>query len=103
MLPIPPKTNGHGADRPGRSGAAAADRAALRRPHAGDRRARPGQDDDGQGAGGLARLESMQERAVTVNGTTYRLEAPFIVVATQNPIEQEGTYPLPEAQLDRLF
>jgi len=40
---------------------------------------------------------------VTVNGKTYRLESPFIVVATQNPIEQEGTYPLPEAQLDRFL
>ncbi len=50
-----------------------------------------------------ALLEAMQERAVTVNGQTYRLEEPFIVVATQNPIEQEGTYPLPEAQLDRFI
>jgi MoxR-like ATPase len=50
-----------------------------------------------------ALLEAMQELAVTVNGKTYRLEAPFIVVATQNPIEQEGTYPLPEAQLDRFM
>src|SRR6185369_12799408 len=41
--------------------------------------------------------------AVTVNGKTYRMEPPFIVVATQNPIEQEGTYPLPEAQLDRFM
>jgi MoxR-like ATPase len=50
-----------------------------------------------------ALLEAMQELAVTVNGKTYRLEPPFIVVATQNPIEQEGTYPLPEAQLDRFM
>jgi MoxR-like ATPase len=50
-----------------------------------------------------ALLEAMQELAVTVNGKSYRLEPPFIVVATQNPIEQEGTYPLPEAQLDRFM
>ncbi len=50
-----------------------------------------------------ALLEAMQELAVTVNGKTYRLAPPFIVVATQNPIEQEGTYPLPEAQLDRFM
>ena len=50
-----------------------------------------------------ALLEAMQELAVTVNGKTYRLPPPFIVVATQNPIEQEGTYPLPEAQLDRFM
>jgi len=50
-----------------------------------------------------ALLESMQELAVTVNGKTYHLAPPFIVVATQNPIEQEGTYPLPEAQLDRFM
>src|ERR1051325_1433264 len=50
-----------------------------------------------------ALLEAMQELAVTVNGKTYRMEPPFIVVATQNPIEQEGTYPLPEAQLDRFM
>ena len=48
-------------------------------------------------------LEAMQERSVTVGGTTYELERPFFVMATQNPIEQEGTYPLPEAQLDRFF
>jgi MoxR-like ATPase len=48
-------------------------------------------------------LEAMQELAVTVNGKTYRLDPPFVVVATQNPIEQEGTYPLPEAQLDRFM
>ncbi|MBM4114053.1 MAG: AAA family ATPase, partial [Phycisphaerae bacterium] len=48
-------------------------------------------------------LEAMQEKSVTVGGTTYQLERPFFVMATQNPIEQEGTYPLPEAQLDRFF
>ncbi|MBQ9418580.1 MAG: AAA family ATPase [Bacteroidales bacterium] len=50
-----------------------------------------------------ALLEAMQERAVTVGGTTYQLPSPFFVLATQNPIEQEGTYPLPEAQLDRFM
>ncbi len=50
-----------------------------------------------------ALLEAMQEHAVTVSGTSYTLEPPFVVVATQNPIEQEGTYPLPEAQLDRFM
>src|SRR5437867_11039699 len=50
-----------------------------------------------------ALLEAMQELAVTVNGKTYQLPPPFIVVATQNPIEQECTYPLPEAQLDRFM
>ncbi len=50
-----------------------------------------------------ALLEVMQERTVTVDGQTYRLDAPFFVMATQNPIEQEGTFPLPEAQLDRFF
>src|SRR4051794_747036 len=50
-----------------------------------------------------ALLESMQEHSVTVGGTLHRLEEPFLVMATQNPIEQEGTYPLPEAQLDRFF
>ena len=50
-----------------------------------------------------ALLEAMQERSVTVGGTTYKLAAPFLVLATQNPIEQEGTYPLPEAQLDRFM
>ena len=50
-----------------------------------------------------ALLEAMQERRVTVAGTTHDLPAPFFVLATQNPIEQEGTYPLPEAQLDRFF
>ncbi len=49
-----------------------------------------------------ALLESMQECQVTIDGTTYPLEPPFFVVATQNPIEYEGTYPLPEAQLDRF-
>ena len=48
-------------------------------------------------------LEAMQERHVTVFGTTHRIEEPFSVFATQNPIEMEGTYPLPEAQLDRFF
>ncbi len=50
-----------------------------------------------------ALLEAMQEKAVTVAGITYHLEEPFFVLATQNPIEQEGTYPLPEAQLDRFM
>jgi MoxR-like ATPase len=45
----------------------------------------------------------MQEKQVTIGGTTYRLEEPFLVLATQNPIEQEGTYPLPEAQVDRFM
>ncbi|MEY4182521.1 MAG: hypothetical protein RLZZ217_1147 [Planctomycetota bacterium] len=48
-------------------------------------------------------LEAMQERSVTVGGVTHELERPFFVMATQNPVEQEGTYPLPEAQLDRFF
>jgi len=50
-----------------------------------------------------AMLEAMQEHSVTSSGTMYRLPEPFLVLATQNPIEQEGTYPLPEAQLDRFF
>ncbi len=50
-----------------------------------------------------ALLEAMQEKTVTVAGKIYRLEEPFMVLATQNPIEQEGTYPLPEAQLDRFL
>jgi MoxR-like ATPase len=50
-----------------------------------------------------ALLEAMQEHSVTVGGTIHRLEEPFLVLATQNPIEQEGTYPLPEAQLDRFL
>ena len=50
-----------------------------------------------------ALLECMEERQVTVDGTTYRLEQPFMVVATQNPVEHEGTYPLPESQLDRFL
>jgi MoxR-like ATPase len=50
-----------------------------------------------------ALLECMEERQVTVDGTTYQLEAPFMVVATQNPVEMEGTYPLPEAQRDRFM
>jgi len=48
-----------------------------------------------------AMLEAMQEHRVTVVGQTFELEQPFFVLATQNPVEQEGTYPLPEAQLDR--
>jgi len=50
-----------------------------------------------------ALLEAMQEQSVTVGGKAHRLESPFIVLATQNPIEMEGTYPLPEAQVDRFF
>jgi MoxR-like ATPase len=50
-----------------------------------------------------ALLEAMQERSVTAAGTNYALPSPFFVLATQNPIEQEGTYPLPEAQLDRFM
>ena len=50
-----------------------------------------------------ALLEAMQEQSVTVGGETHSLQKPFFVMATQNPIEQEGTYPLPEAQLDRFF
>lgn len=50
-----------------------------------------------------ALLEAMQERQVTIGDNTYNLESPFLVLATQNPIEQEGTYPLPEAQLDRFM
>src|SRR5204862_3024428 len=50
-----------------------------------------------------AMLEAMQEHKVTVVGKTFTLEPPFVVLATQNPIEQEGTYPLPEAQLDRFM
>jgi MoxR-like ATPase len=50
-----------------------------------------------------ALLEAMQERAVTIAGNTYQLSLPYFVLATQNPIEQEGTYPLPEAQLDRFM
>ena len=50
-----------------------------------------------------ALLEAMQERQVTIGETTYKLEEPFLVMATQNPIEQEGTYPLPEAQVDRFM
>lgn len=50
-----------------------------------------------------ALLEAMQEKSVTAAGNTYQLPAPFFVLATQNPIEQEGTYPLPEAQLDRFM
>ena len=50
-----------------------------------------------------ALLEAMEERQVTIDGVTMLLGAPFLVIATQNPIEQEGTYPLPEAQLDRFL
>jgi len=50
-----------------------------------------------------ALLEAMQEKQVTIDGTTYRLKKPFIVIATQNPIEYEGVYPLPEAQIDRFL
>lgn len=50
-----------------------------------------------------ALLEAMQEKSVTVAGNNYKLDAPYFVLATQNPIEQEGTYPLPEAQLDRFM
>lgn len=50
-----------------------------------------------------ALLEAMQEHQVTIGETTYRLDSPFLVLATQNPVEQEGTYPLPEAQVDRFM
>src|SRR4249919_51736 len=50
-----------------------------------------------------ALLEAMQERQVTIGNSSYNLEEPFLVLATQNPIEQEGTYPLPEAQVDRFM
>ena len=50
-----------------------------------------------------ALLEAMQEKQVTIGGTTFKLQEPFLVLATQNPIEQEGTYPLPEAQVDRFM
>ena len=50
-----------------------------------------------------ALLEAMQERQITIGENTYKLEEPFLVLATQNPIEQEGTYPLPEAQIDRFM
>src|SRR5664280_844973 len=50
-----------------------------------------------------ALLEAMQERQITISDHTYKLEDPFLVMATQNPIEQEGTYPLPEAQVDRFM
>ena len=50
-----------------------------------------------------ALLEAMQERQITISETTYKLDEPFLVMATQNPIEQEGTYPLPEAQVDRFM
>jgi MoxR-like ATPase len=48
-------------------------------------------------------LETMQEGSVSIAGNVHQLKRPFFVMATQNPIEQEGTYPLPEAQLDRFF
>ena len=50
-----------------------------------------------------ALLECMEERQVTVDGTSYQLARPFLVLATQNPVEMEGTYPLPEAQRDRFL
>jgi len=50
-----------------------------------------------------ALLEAMQEKQVTIGGQSFRLEEPFLVLATQNPIEHEGTYPLPEAQVDRFM
>ena len=50
-----------------------------------------------------ALLEAMQERQVTIGESTYKLDEPFLVLATQNPMEQEGTYPLPEAQVDRFM
>ena len=50
-----------------------------------------------------ALLEAMQEKQVTIGETSYRLDMPFLVLATQNPVEQEGTYPLPEAQVDRFM
>ena len=50
-----------------------------------------------------ALLEAMQEKHVTIGDTTFKLQAPFLVMATQNPVEQEGTYPLPEAQVDRFM
>jgi MoxR-like ATPase len=50
-----------------------------------------------------ALLEAMQEKSITINGQRHQLDLPFFVLATQNPIEQEGTYPLPEAQLDRFM
>src|SRR5207248_5745388 len=50
-----------------------------------------------------ALLEAMQEKQVTIGEQTFHLEEPFLVLATQNPIEQEGTYPLPEAQVDRFM
>ena len=50
-----------------------------------------------------ALLEAMQERQITIGDKTFELENPFLVMATQNPIEQEGTYPLPEAQIDRFM
>src|SRR5207237_9423547 len=62
--------------------------------------------DEANGAAGKvqsALLESMQERQVTIGDQTFLLPRPFLVLATENPIEQEGTYPLPEAQVDRFM
>lgn len=50
-----------------------------------------------------ALLESMEEKTITIGDKTYKLDKPFLVIATQNPIDQDGTYPLPEAQMDRIF
>ena len=50
-----------------------------------------------------ALLEAMQEKTVTIGETTFKLDRPFLVMATQNPVDQEGTYPLPEAQVDRFM
>ncbi|MBE8431881.1 AAA family ATPase, partial [Leptospira interrogans serovar Pomona] len=50
-----------------------------------------------------ALLESMEEKTITIGDKTYKLDKPFLVIATQNPIDQDGTYPLPEAQMDRFF
>ena len=50
-----------------------------------------------------ALLEAMQERQITISDSTFKLDEPFLVMATQHPIEQEGTYPLPEAQIDRFM
>ena len=50
-----------------------------------------------------ALLEAMQERQITIGDQSFKLEEPFLVMATQNPVEQEGTYPLPEAQVDRFM
>ena len=71
-------------------------RARSLEPHSGRR-------DLAAGEGGECPLEAMQERQVTIGTETYPLDEPFLVMATQNPIEQEGTYPLPEAQMDRFM